>query len=170
MGLISLFSFLYSQLTGMLLRAHTLTSPVSIRQFLLMTICACLKDQAQQNDTVTSYTITFISLFRKKKKKPLTSTCPWIVMYLWTLYQWSLMKGIYITESDGAFGESWDWCQRGNVVECVCSRLLWKKMIPWNHFSRSRRDRRTADWGSVLNWHPAQCPYCNFSTMIESSP
>lgn len=88
MGLISLFSFLYSQLTGMLLRAHTLTSPVSIRQFLLMTICACLKDQAQQNDTVTSYTITFISLFRKKKKKyPLTSTCPWIVMYLWTLYQ-----------------------------------------------------------------------------------
>lgn len=131
MGLISLFSFPSSQLMGMRMhtQTHTLISPVSIEQFLLMTICACLENQAQQNYTVTSYTITLISLFRTKKKISLTSTCPWIVMYLWTLYQWSLMKGIHIAESNRVFGMSWDWCQRGNLVECVCSRLLWKKWL-----------------------------------------
>lgn len=139
---------------------HTLISPVSIEQFLLMTICACLENQAQQNYTVTSYTITLISLFRTKKKISLTSTCPWIVMYLWTLYQWSLMKGIHIAESKSI------WNVLGLMPKGKCGRMClqqiaMKKVTPWNHISRSRRDRRIADWGSVLKWHPAQSPYSN---------
>lgn len=133
----SLTFFLFSFFLPAHGHEHTQTDTHRDSQVLLLSSSFCWwpsvhiwRTKHSKNDTVTNYTITFISLFRTEKKYSLTSTCPWIVMYLWTIYQRSLMKGIHVTESSRAFGEPWDWCQRGNVVECVCSRLRWKKWLP----------------------------------------
>lgn len=126
MGLISHFFCSLFPLPGMHMCMHTHSHVLFLSgSFCWWPSVHVWRTKHSKNDTVTSYTITFISLFRKKK-------IPWQALArglscVWTLYQWSLMKGIHITESNRAFGESWDWCQRGNVVECVCSRLLWKK-------------------------------------------
>lgn len=68
-----------------------------------------------------------------EQKNSLTSTLPWIVIYLLKGIVIFLLKGIRITEHNSAFQGSWDWSQRGNVLERVfynSSRLLWRKHLP----------------------------------------
>lgn len=142
-GLISLFFSPSPQPTGTC--THT-QSPVSIKQF----HCRPCRSEEPSTAQMTQSQATQLPLFLcLEQKNSLTSTLPWIVVYLWMLQRWSLLKGIHITESNRAFEGSWDLSQRGNVVECVLQQIAMKKVAPWNHFSKRRGYRRTADWGSA---------------------